>query len=397
MTRTAANILFFLKRKELRNGNCSFLVFTGTAGKTTTRDALAFALRKMNYEIESNELGYSNELGVLFAALGITRFSKTKLASWIALAHAKVDKKKTVLIELGADFYHDIPWFLKHFTPQSVFLTGIADFDWAGSADKIYTERIALLRAVPKTGYIFYDANDAGSKKLIDMPSIGAKKISYSVHHTESDVFVSAWTNYLNFMPIEQVISQTDTVTISYNTSPHDFIFNRPLFSVQLQAIVSSIAYLLALQITPQKMLFADYTFSQSRLQFSRAKNGATILSDIYKSTPMDAFWFLKNASGIRADKKILVLTELRPLGKQREHFYNELASLASFADMIFFIGPVEDATIIQSVLPGMHYITDTGYTALSEELLQNTTSKSLIVLKGSIVHRLDRLKDLLE
>jgi len=54
----------------------------------------------------------------------------------------------------------------------------------------------------------------------------------------------------------------------------------------------------------------------------------------------------------IQAKRKILVLTEMRPLTFNVENFYNELGKATAFADHIYFLGPPKYYKLMQKIIP---------------------------------------------
>jgi UDP-N-acetylmuramyl pentapeptide synthase len=385
ITKIVANIIFRLKQRELKYPGIKFLVFTGTVGKTTLRDAVVFSLRKTGHIVKSNNLGYSNEIGILLTALGIAKFSAKNPLNWLTLLHAQGDRDVFVCIELGADFYHDIPWFLKRFTPFAVFISGIAEEAWADKIEKTMWERKKLLEVIPASGFVIYNIDNTPTKKLIQEAHIRAQKIPLSAEDKGGSTHIQWWSHAIFSLPIKEFFFQKEIIEAIVNKKSYTIVLNRPVFKPQLYALLAALGFSSALNEnkTPEK-LFDDYQFAPQRLQFSKAKNDATILEDSYKATPLCTHWFLETAAKIRAQKKILVMTEMRPLTINRNYFYEKLASMMHFADMVYFLGPFEDWQKIATVHKKV------------EHIIKQTDEESLILLKGSFRYRLDHLKKLL-
>jgi len=82
---------------------------------------VAFTLKSLGLLVHSNNAGYSNELGIIISAIGFTNFSPKSLPDWFKLLSKKIEPNQFICIELGADFYPDIGWFLKNLF-HSLFL-----------------------------------------------------------------------------------------------------------------------------------------------------------------------------------------------------------------------------------------------------------------------------------
>ena len=155
LIRIIANAIFFLKKKEFEASKLKFLVFTGTVGKTTLRDTVTYALKSTSAFVQSNDLGYSNELGILLTIFGYSQFSFKKPRAWRSLLKSAIPKEGFVCIELGADFYRDIKWFVKRFSPSAVFISGIVNESWSRNVMEVTKERSFLLRSIPRSGFLF--------------------------------------------------------------------------------------------------------------------------------------------------------------------------------------------------------------------------------------------------
>ena len=396
-TRLIANVIFGVKRKELRNPKIKFLVFTGTVGKTTLRDAVVFGLKKQGYRVESNDLGYSNEVGVLLTTLGIERFSVINFRHWLKVLRAQINEEKFVCVELGADFYRDIPWFLRRFTPTAVFISGVSEEDWVVKAENVTNDRKKLLDSVPKSGFIIYNIDDPPTKRLVERSNISAHKITFSLENQDATLYAKSWSKNIFSLPLREALNKKELIEIIYSDRPYTIFSSKPLFEPQIYAIFAALSFIATINGKRiSEGIFDEYKFAPQRLQFSRAKNGAVILEDSYKATPLCTFWFLKAAANTQAQKKILFITEMRPLTLNQNFFYEQLADLVRFAEKVYFLGPAEHWRQIASINKGFLHINVAEYSAVAKRVLQETDKNSLILLKGSFRYHLDYLKQLL-
>ncbi len=127
-------------------------------------------------------------------------------------------------------------------------------------------------------------------------------------------------------------------------------------------------------------------------MQFHIAKNKSIIIEDTYKATPLCTFWFLSIAQQIQAKRKILVLTEMRPLTYNVESFIKILGEMSKFADQCYFIGPDLYYNIILKINAKIEHIDQSNYTNTAIELIRKTTNNDVIFLKGANYYRLENL-----
>lgn len=395
--RLVAHVIAWLKRKELRMGNAKFLVFTGTAGKTTLRHAVTFAGEGLGYRMRSNHLGYSNELGVLLTAFGIQRFSVFALRDWWKILRATLKEETFVCIELGADFYHDIPWFLARVQPFAVFLAGMTREDWVEDGEVIARERRALFAALPREGMVVVNSDDVAAMQLFARSKTRARTATFSLEGQNASVTLVQWSDNARRVPLHDALTKEERVEVSVHGQREQMIFHRPLFTPQLSALLAATAFFATLAPSrTREMLFEHYPFAPERLQWSWAKSGAAILEDVYKATPLCTFWFLRTAAQLQVRKKILVITEMRPLVLQKDHFLDELAHAVEIMDAVYFLGPEEQWQTLHRVNKEIMHITPKDYADIARGILQQTDRDAVILLKGSFRYQLGKLGELL-
>lgn len=400
LTRAVANIIFLLKKRELKTANLKFLIFTGTVGKTTLRDAVTYSLKESNIPVKSNKLGYSNELGILLTIFGYSEFSFKNPLTWLDLLKKKVPKNEFICIELGADFYKDIKWFLKKFTPFAVFISGIANNSWSRNIKEIFKERKHLLESVPKSGFIFYNLDDFPNRRLIQKSNTAAKIINFSLNNgVNTEIFLNKWSKNIFTKNSSEIFYNKENIVFTVKQIKIKLLMHRPVFKPQIYGIFASFAFIQ--QICPNKISklknkFENYRFSKDRLQIFKAKNSALIIEDSYKATPYCTYWFLKMSKQILARKKILIITEMRPLTLNTGYFYLKLANKIKFADYVYFLGPKKYFNVLKKSYPQIKHLREKNYINAAEEILKNSSSNDLILLKGSFRYHLNKLRNFL-
>jgi UDP-N-acetylmuramyl pentapeptide synthase len=396
INRAIANLFFFFKRKEFRAARLKFLVFTGTVGKTTLRDTVAYALEKMVIPVYSNKLGYSNELGILLTVLGFSDFSLRNPLSILHLFKKKVPQEGFVCIELGADFYKDIPWFLKKFTPYAVFLSGVTNESWSGDINEVFEDRRSLLEKVPASGFIIHNNDDLAVLELVRKSKVVGQISSFSLDKKSlADVVTEEWIKNIYVSGD----NKSENITIRIRDEEHNLILVKSLFEPQVYGLLAVYAFIK--NIFPERIdeldgIFKDYQFSQNRLQILKAKNGALIIEDSYKATPLCTDWFLGMSANIKAGKRILVLTEIRPLTINVQQHYLQLAKKIQLFQQVYFLGPHKYFDILSQLTPKLKKLDINDYEVAAKEILQNSSTGDLILLKGSFRYRLESLRNLL-
>ncbi|OHB23802.1 MAG: hypothetical protein A3J67_02950 [Parcubacteria group bacterium RIFCSPHIGHO2_02_FULL_48_10b] len=399
LIRTLANILFFFKRREFKAAKFKFLIFTGTVGKTTLRDAVTYALRQSKIPVESNKFGYSNELGILLTTFDYSEFSLKNPLAWFSLLNKKPPEEAFVCIELGADFYRDIKWFLKKFDPFAVFISGIASDSWSRDVKEVFEERKCLLEAVDQSGFVFYNLDDLATVELIQKSDILAQTISFSLNASKNaKVTLNEWSRNVFTQPITKIFNK-EKIIFTVEQVKVELELHRPIFEPQVYGILATFAFIQKLipdRVAELKQVFENYEFSKNRLQIFKARNGALTIEDSYKATPFCTYWFVDMSARILARKKILVITEMRPLTFNVRRFYSRLADKIKFAELVYFIGPSRYFNALHKTQPQVKHLDKKSYRAAADEILKNSSSGDLILLKGSFRYQLNHLRDLL-
>lgn len=406
LIRIIANFIYFLKKKELSKNQLKFLVFTGTVGKTTLRDAIAFSLQRLGFKVQSSTLPYTNELGILLTALGLNNFSPKKISSWQQLVKKRIVHEEFICIELGADFYQDIEWFLKRFKPFAVFISGIAEKSWSRDVNKIFMERKKLLEHVAENGFIFYNLDDNPTQELIQKSKIRANLLNFSLNNSQAAIFIKRWTQNIYLKDVKDIFNFDESVTIKISDRQFDLSFTRPLFEPQIYALAAALGFadlLLSKRVNINfNHIFDNYSFLPRRLGLFKAKNNALIIEDSYKATPMCTFWYLEMARRIKAKKKILLLTEIRPLKINIENFYQALTERIKFFDSVYFWGPHKTFNFLHErntkavCGSNIKFANAINPPDIVQRILTESASGDIILIKGSFRYQLDKIRELL-
>jgi UDP-N-acetylmuramyl pentapeptide synthase len=342
--RAIANAIYLLRRRAIRQAPIRWVVCTGTSGKTLTRQFIAHALRKTGHAVVSPQLGYTNELGIILAALGIERVSLTTWQGIRTVFTSSLSQQTFVCIELGADFYKDISWFLKRFTPFAVCITSVAPTTWARDRAVIATEREHLIQAITPDGFAIFGGSVSGT--LLSYP----------------------------------------------------FILRRQLFEPHIRALNCTVRCMEQLNLrhhfTPT--FYEDFIFSSDRLDVAKMRSETTIIADTYKAIPYCTNWFLDMAVRHTAKKKFLIISELRPLWKNADQFYADIAAQFKHFDRIYFIGPQKIYAFLAAHDSRVQHIDVSSFQTVAAEIASNAGSDDAVFIKGSFVYKLDELKQLL-
>lgn len=374
--RLTANFIYLLRKKTLTTSNVRFLVFTGTSGKTLARSATTYALRKTGYTVVSPPYGYTNELGIVLAALGIESIKLFSFSGLHRIFFEKPCSETYACIELGADWYPDTNWFLKHFKPYGVCLTNITKEEWVRSLSVIWKEKDLLIKNVSFHGFVCFSSQNDSFDKI--------KGIDYLATFPFHEFTVSC--------------KDINHFVYSINNSNMDFYSSFANLLPYREAFGAALTCLRALEISiSSEDFFSGYKPVTDRLLMTELASGATLLADTYKAVPQCTEYVLHLARSIPKEKKIVILSEMRPIWKNKEHHYNQLVPLLKDFTQVYFVGPPDVAELLSSQLPNLQIIeNENQYKDLVKKITVNSNAETLYVVKGAGYYHLSGLVSIL-
>lgn len=363
LIRLTANIIYILRKKTLLTGDVRFLVFTGTSGKTLARSATAYALRRTGHIVISPPYGYTNELGIVLAALGIESVKLFSFTGLYRIFFEKPESKTYVCVELGADWYPDTNWFLKHFKPFGIFLTNITNEEWVRSLSVIWKEKELLIKSNSPHGFVCFSSHNESVEKIK-----GTKVLTTSTFHEFT----------VSCKEIQYFMYSVDR-GILFRSPFAGLLPYREAFGTALTCL-----YALDISISPEDF-FNEYEPVKDRLLITQLKSGATLIADTYKAVPQCTKYVLHLARLMPKEKKIVILSEMRPVWKNKEHHYNQLALLLKDFTQVYFIGPPDVTKILSRQLPNLQIIENQNqYMDLVKKITVNSDQETLYVIKGA-------------
>lgn len=364
LIRLTANCIYLLRKKTLVTSSVRILVFTGTSGKTLARSATTYALRKTGYTVISPPYGYTNELGIVLAALGIESIKLFSFSGLYRIFFEKPYQKTYVCIELGADWYPDTNWFLRHFKPYGVCLTNITEEEWVRSLSVIWKEKDLLIKKISPYGFVCFSSQNDSLEKIK-----GIQHLTPSLFH-------------------EFIVSPKDINHFVYSINNKAMQFRSTLADLlpYREAFGAALTCLHALDIsTSSEDFFSEYKPVTDRLHITELASGATLLADTYKAIPQCTEYVLRLARSIPKEKKIVILSEMRPIWKNKEQHYNQLVPLLKDFTQVYFIGPPDITELLSSQLPNVQIINDENqYKGLVKKITVKSGAETLYVIKGA-------------
>lgn len=373
--------LRFWAKSYLKRTNPKIIAVTGSVGKTSAKEAI-FEVLKIKYQdmVRKSEGNLNNETGLPLAILNYkkapsyatSRFNWIPILLTVPFRSFSLKPAEILVLEMAADKPGDIAYLTKIAKPDIAVLTAIAPahLEAFGTIENIMNEKTGLLRALNKNGWAVLNLDD----ELVRKSSYGGwwQKKGYAINE-EADVtakdIASKIKNYQANTTFKVKIDQS-----SFNVS------QMTLGNVFVSASLSAISVGQILEISNEEIAqgLQNLHLAPHRMNVLEGKNKTIILDDCYNANPISmqaAFEVLKNLP--KTGRKIVVLGEMREIGKTTNNAHKEIGQYASqIADLTISIGK-----------KAQKYNADKKFDDISEAgdyLLNEIKENDIILIKAS-------------
>lgn len=337
--------LKFWAKKYLERTKPKIVAITGSVGKTSVKEAIFEVLNvKFGQEVRKSEGNLNNETGLPLAVLNFSKapsYADSNL-NWIQIILAApircfaLKPVKILVLEFAADKPGDIKYLTSIARPDIAVLTTIAPahLEAFGTMEKITEEKTELLRALNKNGWAVLGIDS----ELVKKSSYGGwwQKKTYAicesadVQATKIESVIKDFKSQTNF----EVNAHNKVLKVSQNTLGNAFVL----------ASLAAVAVGEILEVTGQDMIqgLANLKLEKHRMNVLEGKNKTIILDDCYNANPVSmraALEVLKNLPhGL--GRKIVVLGEMREIGKISDQAHQEIGQIAcQIADLTISVG----------------------------------------------------------
>lgn len=390
---------FFAKLQLLKN-RPTIIGVTGSAGKTSTRDAIYAALKndkkvKVSYKANS-------ESGIPLNILGLspTKFTVLEWLKLILLCPVKLlinwEKYTIYLVEMGIDSPNppkNMEYLLTIVKPDIGIILNAApmhsqQFDYLVKAKEgaQRAQEITALIANEK-GKIVTSLNEnqtaiinIDQQELVNLqPQVRAKILTFGKSNLSDIQILDYKISDTNTIFSYKIDSRTQTLTFKNQLLPQHFAYT----------FAASIAVGRTLHLSLSKIisnLEQNFKLPAGRSSFIAGMNGSKIIDSSYNSSTKPALDMLDLLTVVPGKRKFAVLGDIRELGEVAQQQHELVAQKASeVCDAVLLIGPQMKQfalPVVQKTKTQAHWF-KTAYQAAN--FLQTQLKKDdVILVKGS-------------
>lgn len=295
---------------------------------------------------------------------------------------------KKVILEMGIEYKGEMDFYLSLIHPQTVILTKIAPShsQYLGDLEEICEEKGKLVEQLGETGVAILNFDDPNCRKL-------AKNCRGSVVYYGCDSQnCTVWAGNVkieNFKTTFELNLGVERVKVNYRLLGQHQVY--PALAAAALGVVNDIP------LTKIKKGLESIEPADHRMQILAGPDGSIILDDSYNSSPSAVEAGIDTLMQISARRRILVLGEMKELGKYSESLHRQIAQkiYKEKIDLVF-LGQ-GDAQFIALELKSLGFWDERVESNLQNsqmvgKLLKNLGKGDVVLIKGSRAVRLDEV-----
>lgn len=348
--------------RAVRNKTSSTVVgITGSYGKTTTKEMLAFILGKANRCLFN--IGTENNIiGVSKAMLRLN-----ELYSY-------------AVFELGTNHFGEIAELSEVVDPSVVVLTGIGEVhtEFLNDKEGVLKEKSSVFK-VSKNAKAVLNGDDPMLRKL----DISNKSLFFGIDKSNDIYF-------------EIIENRSDKIEMIVN-GKYDLMLNTiGKYNAYNATAAIAAANALGVELKDAVEALAGFEFPTMRLELI-TKDSIQFLNDAYNSNPEALSKSLEAFGRLSATRKIVVLADMLELGELSEqaHITAGLKVSDMAVDYALFIGPMMEKAYCEcKKTPEIKAFYFAKKTDLKRKLYEILQSGDAVFLKGSRSFRLETLME---
>ncbi len=293
-----------------------------------------------------------------------------------------------VILEMGIEHKGEIDSYLSLIRPKTIVITKItfAHSEFLGEPDEVVEEKGKLIEQLGPDGMAILNYDDPYSRKL-------AKKCKGTVVYFGTDrENCTIWAGNIkieNFKTSFELNLGVERIKVDYPLLGLHQIY--PALAAAALGVVND------LPLTKIKLGLETLTSPEHCMQVLIGPNGSIILDDSQSSSPSALEAAIDTLLQINARRRVLVLGEMKNLGKYSEMLHRQIAQkiFKEKIDLIFLGSG--DAQIIAEELKNLGFWEERVESNLQNsqivtKLLKNLGKGDVVLIKGSRVTRLDEV-----
>lgn len=375
---------------------------TGSVGKTSTKEAVFFVLRK-KYRVRKAAGSFNTEEGLPITILGDWSEDKLKIISKFGPPGQKIKKAflwlkivisgflnflflpkkrypQILVLEYGADKPGDIGRLVNLVRPQIGIVTALGEIpvhvEFYSGPEEVAKEKGKLIEALPRDGLAVLNHDDEAVFEMGDLTKTKVMTFGFaplrgvSRREKENAQFAASDLTYY-FETNGTGVRAGISFKLNYEKKVVPFRLNNALGRHQVYTALAAAAVglNLGMNLVEISQILENFEFPKQRMRLLKSINSSWIIDDSYNASPLSthaALDTLKDFGDKVIEKqgfgrKIAVLGDMKELGVFTEQAHRQVGNLAGErADFLFTVGPAAK------------FIADSAFNQIPKENIQS-------------------------
>lgn len=318
---------------------------TGSVGKSSTCRVIEEVL-STKYAVRVNNSTYRTDISIPLAIIGADS-GKQSVGGWIGIfkkAVFLIFKKShfypdILILEMGVDRPGDMEKMLKVVKPNIAVCTNLGKFpahiQYFKSAKAVRREKFLLFKSLEKGGFAVLNSDDAEILKLSE--NLRSQKTFFgfgdkaTVRGEEIFLGDTKWKIESGKIGMSFKITYEGTIT--------PFRFSYALGRGQIDAALAGAAVALHLGFNMVEISDAleGHVTLPGRMNLIKGLSGSLVIDDSFNINPSSISSALEALGKLEAERKIVVVSDMRELGDSAEEAHRKVSGLiVGLADAVF-------------------------------------------------------------
>ena len=349
-----------IARFQRQKINFPVIAVTGSNGKTTTKEMIAWVL-SARARVLKNEGTKNNQIGLPQTLIQLTK------------------RDSFAVVEIGSNHFGEVDYLAKIARPNIGVITNIgpSHLKFLKNLKGVAKEKTSLLNNLAKPAIVLLNADDKAFNGIINCPSKGQQIFSFGINK-KSDFCASG------------IKLKDERVEFKVNSKFNFQLSSLGDYNIYNALAAIAVGRIFGLSYRVIRARLVTFKFPKGRLNFVEFK-GLRFIDDTYNSNPLslNAALAALGAANCKG-RKILIMADMLELGSQKELLHRQIAwSITNTCDLLIAVGSLAKITATAARRNGLaakHIFCCANALAAKDLLFKKIFPKAndLILVKGS-------------
>lgn len=395
-------ILTWEAQLVLRRHTPKIIAVTGSAGKTSTKDAIFCVLSRNGLYIRKSEKSYNSELGVPLTILGLESGWGSPWRWFLNIVKgliAVVGNEKYpawLVLEVGADRPGDIRTIAKWLRPDIAVITSIPDIpvhvEFFNSPHALAREKKSLAEYLVHDGMLIINGDDSHTQKILE--EFRSIATSFGFGGENAFIATDVGIKYEEKRPVGMHFYSNHSGTAT-EVSLHGALGKPRVYSALAALAVAEVA---GISQEHAAQALSSWEPPPGRMRLMDGIRGSVILDDTYNSSPAASLSALDTLKEIKwMKKRIAIMGDMLELGRFSKEAHKQAGEHAKkCADLLITVGfrakTIGEAALDIGMPEAQIRMYDQGESERAGKEIESELNETTIVLvKGSQSMRMEK------